>query len=125
MWEGFKNFILRGNVIDLAVAVVIGAAFTQIVDALVNGLINPLLTLGLPPQLKSIENAWLIGPFKFGLIVSAIISFIAKAAVVYFFIVRPFQSFAARFTPPPAPAATPEDVLLLREIRDALKGQSR
>lgn len=119
MLSGFKDFLLKGNVIDLAVAVVIGAAFTAIVDALVAGFIDPLILLTVP-GIDNLAEAWLIGPFKFGLIVSAIISFIAKAFVVYFFIVRPFSGLAADMAakaPEPAPA---EDVVLLGEIRDLL-----
>lgn len=121
MIKGFRDFILKGNVIDLAVAVVIGAAFTAIVDALVAGFIDPLI-LATVPNVDDLANAWQIGPFKFGLIISAIISFLAKAGVVYFFIVRPFAMMSDRFSPKEEEGepVIPEDIALLREIRDSL-----
>ena len=117
MLKGFRDFILKGNVIDLAVAVVIGAAFTGVVDALVAGFIDPLIVATVP-NVDNLADAWLIGPFKLGLIISALINFLAKAFVVYFFIVRPFSNMAAKFAPK---AGTPADVALLTEIRDLLK----
>ena len=120
MLEGFRNFLFRGNIIELAVAVIIGAAFGGIVDALIKGVIDPLLALAAPTG--DLSQALLIGPFKFGLVISAIINFIAKAAVVYFFIVRPFSDVAAKFADAAAAEApTPPDVALLTEIRDLLK----
>ena len=120
MLEGFRNFLFKGNVIDLAVAVIIGVAFGAIVDALIKGIIDPLLALAAPTG--DLSNALLIGPFKFGLVISAIINFISKAAVVYFFIVRPFSGVAAKFAAAAAAEApTPPDVILLTEIRDLLK----
>ncbi|GAA0315151.1 large conductance mechanosensitive channel protein MscL [Kineococcus aurantiacus] len=135
--NGFKDFILRGNVIDLAVAVVIGAAFTGIVTSLVNGLINPIIAaIGGAPDL---EGAWVMPlrtivedgepvevGIQFGTIVSAVINFVIVAAVVYFFIVTPVNRLLAlrRKGEVEAPKAPAEDVLLLTEIRDLLARQS-
>lgn len=124
MLAGFKNFILRGNVVDLAVAVVIGAAFTTVVTALVNGLINPLIAAIAGQQ--DLSQLWMFevngAIFSIGLILGAIINFLLVAATIYFLVVMPMNHLAARRKAgveeePPAPA---EDVLLLQEIRDLL-----
>ena len=99
MIKGFKEFILRGNVIDLAVAVVIGAAFTLIVNSIVAGLINPLIALIF--QADSLNEVGLDGHrhlsgnevvFAFGAILGAIINFLAVAVVVYFVFVFPMNT---------------------------------
>lgn len=123
MIKGFKEFILRGNVIDLAVAVVIGAAFTQIVNAIVAGLINPLIALVFNAKDLAHLHA---GPFLWGSIVGAIINFLAVAVVVYFAFVFPMNNVkerqeakrAAAAGPDAAPA--PTETELLAEIRDLL-----
>ncbi len=120
MLKGFRDFLMRGNVIDLAVAVIIGVAFNDVVNSIVKGVIDPLIALLAPGAIKDLQNALLLGPFKIGLVISAIINFVVKAGVVYFFIVQPFSRFAARFAPA---AATPPDVVLLTESRDILKQQ--
>jgi large conductance mechanosensitive channel len=75
-----------------------------------------------PGDVKALENAIVLGPFRIGLVVSAILNFLTKAAVVYFLIVRPFSALVARLAAaPPVPAATPADVQLLGEIRDLLR----
>lgn len=110
MLKGFRDFILRGNVVDLAVAVVIGAAFTGIVTALVSDLINPLIaaTVG-QPNLTFITVHMGKGEFKIGDFLDHAISFLIIAGVVYFFVVLPINWLLARVkamsTPPPAPAA--------------------
>ncbi len=120
MLKGFRDFLMRGNVVDLAVAVIIGVAFNDVVNSLVKGIIDPLIALLAPGAIKDLQNALLLGPFKIGLVLSAVINFLVKAGVVYFFIVQPFSRLAARFAPA---AATPPDVVLLTEIRDILKQQ--
>lgn len=125
MLKGFRDFLMRGNVVELATAVIIGAAFNGVVDGLIKGVIDPLIAVFAPGDVKQLENALVFGPFKVGLVVSAIVNFLMKAAVVYFLIVRPFARLAARLAaaPPPPPAPAPE-VLLLTEIRDLLKARS-
>lgn len=112
MLQGFRNFIARGNVVDLAVGVIIGAAFGGIVDAVVKGLIDPILgaTIGQP------QFNLMIGPMNVGLLITAIVNFLIKAAAVYLFVVLPFNNFAAKLTPPPTPTEN-----LLGEIRDLLR----
>jgi large conductance mechanosensitive channel len=119
MLEGFRNFLFRGNVVELAVAVVIGAAFGGIVDGFIKGIVDPLLAMA---GGGDIGKALIIGPFKIGLVISAIINFIVKAAVIYFILVRPFGPISAKMAAAAAAEApTPPDIVLLTEIRDALK----
>ncbi len=119
MLKEFKDFVMRGNVVDLAVAVVIGAAFTAIVSSLVDNVITPLL---LAPALKAanlqdIEKlAW--GAVKYGLFISAVIKFIIIAFIL-FLIVKGFKSLEKK-TVPSATEPSSTDKLLM-EIRDSLK----
>ena len=125
MLKGFRNFILRGNVIDLAVAVVIGAAFTAIVAAVGDNFIEPIvnsflssLGIGKDGIGGSID---LPGDqtINIGAMVTAMINFLITAVVVYFVFVAPMNAAKARLAKPDEPTA-PDDVLLLREIRDLL-----
>jgi large conductance mechanosensitive channel len=118
MLKGFKDFISRGNAIDLAVGVIIGVAFAAIVDSLSKDIITPIIGLfGKQPDFSAIK------PFGIGIgnFLNAVISFLIKAAGLYFLIVVPFNRFRKR-TPPPAPAPPPPSTTekLLAEIRDAL-----
>lgn len=118
MLKGFRDFLMRGNVVELATAVIIGAAFNGVVDGLIKGIIDPLIAALAPGEVKDLQHALVLGPFQVGLVLSAIVNFLMKAAVVYFFIVRPFASLATKLaaaTPPPP------QVQLLTEIRDLLK----
>jgi len=119
MLKGFRDFLMRGNVVELATAVIIGAAFSGVVDGLIKGIIDPLIAVLAPGEVKDLQNALVFGPFHVGLVLSALINFVLKAAVVYFFILRPFANFAAKLAAAPAPL--PADVVLLTEIRDLLK----
>ena len=122
MFKGFRDFLMRGNVVELATAVIIGAAFGGVVDGQIKGIIDPLIAVLAPGEVKQLENALVLGPFRIGLVLSAFFTFVLKAGVVYFFIVRPFAQFAARLAAAPAPPAPPPaDVQLLTEIRDLLK----
>lgn len=129
MIKGFRDFILRGNVIDLAVAVVIGAAFTAVVTAIVDGFITPLIAATVPTgdiadAVLSIGN-WHIG---WGLIVAALIKFISVAAVVYFVMIVPMNKFkeiqAKRAGVTEEEAALSETDLLV-QIRDLLAEQKK
>ncbi len=110
MLKGFRDFILRGNVMDLAVAVIIGAAFTAIVTALTANIINPLLgaVIGKPnfDYLVGHVNG---GVVEYGKFLTAIVNFLLIAAVVYFFLVLPTQYLLKKFNPPAAePPSTRE-----------------
>lgn len=99
--KGFRDFILRGNVVDLAVAVVIGAAFTAIVTSLVTNIINPLIaaTVGQPDfsYLVAHVNS---GVVKYGLFVNALIYFLIVAAAMYFGVVLPVERLMSRYKKP-------------------------
>ena len=105
MLKGFKEFVLRGNVLDLAIAVVIGAAFTNLINALVKDLITPLIgaVVGKPDF-----SAWVVtvngSPFLVGDFVNAVIAFVLMAAAVYFFIVAPMNAWIERRRRGEAPA---------------------
>ena len=128
MLKEFRDFILRGNVIDLAVAVVIGAAFKAIVDALVKDLITPLIAaIGGQPDFSAIQftirgSAFLIGDF-----INNVVSFLIIAGVIFFLVVKPMNTIlarAARKTATSAPPAPTKEEVLLTEIRDALRAQN-
>lgn len=128
MIQELKAFLLRGNVIDLAVAVVIGAAFTAIVTALVEQIINPLIGLVFgQPDLSAI--ALRIGEgddatvFGFGIFLNAVINFLLVGIVLFFAVKAANRLMEARRregTDEVTEEETPEDIVLLREIRDAL-----
>jgi large conductance mechanosensitive channel len=114
----FEAFILKGNVVDLAVGVVIGAAFKSVVDAVVGSVINPLLAL-----LHLIPGSTAL---SFAAVLNSAIAFVAIAAVVFFFVVKPMNYLLAKTMKkaeeaPAAPPPLPQDVQLLMEIRDLLK----
>ena len=125
MIKGFRDFIMRGNVIDLAVAVVIGTAFGTLIEAVVKGFINPLIAAIFgKPNLTDVGNFTINNAdFSIGLILTAIINFLLIAAAVYFVIIVPINAVSARVRKPADEAAPvePEDIVLLREIRDALR----
>ena len=125
MLKGFKDFISRGNVVELAVGVIIGAAFKNIVDALVDGIINPLIAAVIgKPDFSDAFILTLNGTdVKFGLLITAVINFILMAFAIYFCIVVPMNALNARRkkAEDEAPEAEVSDeVKLLTEIRDAL-----
>ena len=101
MLKGFRDFILRGNVVDLAVAVILGAAFNGIVNSLVGDVLNPLIaaTIG-KPDFSSVILHVGGGAIKVGNFLNAAVSFLIVAAVVYFFIVLPMNTLLNRFKQP-------------------------
>ena len=128
MLKGFKDFIAQGNAMDLAVAVIIGAAFTQVVTALTDSVLMPLISaLVGSPNFDEFAKVTLNGnEIAFGVLLTAIVNFLLVAAAVYFFIVTPMNKLLAmRRHEAEDEEETPEDIALLREIRDALANQSR
>jgi large conductance mechanosensitive channel len=115
---GFKNFILRGNLVELAVAFVMAAAFATVVTATVNIILSIVGKIGGRPDFSAIAP----GGIPIGAWLTALISFLILSAVVYFLIVKPYTEAKERFFPSPEPG-TPEDVKLLQEIRDLLAAQ--
>jgi len=110
MLDGFKKFLLRGNVVDLAVAVVIGAAFKDIVDTLVKGLITPLIgVFGAVPDFSALSFSVNSSRFLVGEFINAIVAFVILAAVIYFLVVVPMNKMMARLMPKePEPQKTRE-----------------
>jgi large conductance mechanosensitive channel len=130
LFSGFKDFIMRGNVVDLAVAVVIGTAFTALVNGIVEGLLNPLVALVAGRNDLSQVAAFEVAGTQFlpGLAIDALITFLLVAAAVYFFIKVPLaklsQLRAREEVAAAAAVVDPADVVLLREIRDLLAAQA-
>ena len=133
MLKGFKDFIMRGNVVDLAVGVVIGAAFTGVVTQLTKSFLDPLIRVfvvlvtgsdeGLEGTAPTIQGI----PFDWVAFVNALITFLLTAAALYFLVVFPMNKLAERRKrgEEPPPAAPSEEVKLLTEIRDALVAAGR
>jgi len=120
MMKEFKAFAMKGNVVDLAIGVIIGAAFSKIVSSLVDDVITPLL---LKPaleatNLKDLDKLVVFGTVKVGLFLSATLNFMIVAFIL-FLIVKAINRFKKKEEA--AATVTPEEVILLREIRDALK----
>jgi large conductance mechanosensitive channel len=127
MLEEFKKFLFRGNVIDLAVAVIIGAAFTAIVAAVTSGLITPLVGMIFSKDFTAMTFTINDSIFSYGIVIDAIIRFVSTAAVVFFVIVKPMQAIAARRARGEEPVedtpAPSDEALLLTEIRDLLQAR--
>jgi len=134
MLRGFREFITRGNAVDLAVGVVVGAAFGAVVTSIVNGIINPIIAAIFgQPDLSEVLT-WTLNDggtadpaddavLSIGLVLNALLSFLLIALAIYFFVVVPLNRLAALRAPDePAidEAASPTEIELLTEIRDAL-----
>jgi large conductance mechanosensitive channel len=130
--QGFKDFIMRGNVVDLAVGIVIGASFTSLVGAFTAAFIEPLLKIFGAKQLVDADGKPISSPggtfnlagsdFPWSTFVNGLVTFLITAAVLYFFVVLPMNKLAERRKKAikPEPTAPSEEVILLTEIRDAL-----
>ncbi|GGB82015.1 large conductance mechanosensitive channel protein MscL [Knoellia flava TL1] len=118
--SGFKDFVLRGNVVELAVAVVIATAFGKVVEAMVKIIMQIVGKIGGSPDFSAWEPAGLsIGNF-----LTVLISFLILAAVVYFFVVKPYAAAKARFFPDePETETVDPNTELLKEIRDSLRAR--
>lgn len=142
IWEGFKAFLMRGNVVDLAVAVVIGAAFTNIVNSVVKGVISPLVgafgTKNLDQYRSCLKAPCTVSPdgtvtdgvaILWGTVLNATLTFLITAAVVYFLMVLPMAKYLARQEARRKAKEGTHEVIevteleVLKEIRDALVAQ--
>jgi large conductance mechanosensitive channel len=124
MLKQFRDFLLRGNVVDLAVAVVIGAAFGAVVASFVADLVTPLIAaIGGKPDFAALSFTINGSLFHYGRFLNAVISFVIIAAAIFFLVVKPVGLLMERRKAglEPEPEAVPEDVVLLGEIRDLLK----
>jgi len=123
----FKDFISRGNVVDLAVAVVIGAAFTAVVSAFVAGLITPLIGMIGGTEFRKMDFTINGSTFEVGIVINALITFLVVAAVVFFLVVKPLNVLEARRKrgeEPVEPEQLSDEAALLTEIRDLLAAQA-
>jgi large conductance mechanosensitive channel len=123
MLKEFKDFAMRGNIVDLAVGVIIGGAFGKIVGSLIDDVITPLL---LKPaldaaNLSKLEELTVLGAVKYGNFISAVINFVIIAFILFMIIKGINKTKKQEAAAPAAPAPTPEDIKLLSEIRDLLK----
>jgi large conductance mechanosensitive channel len=116
---GFKNFILRGNLVELAVAFIMATAFASVVTATVAVIMGLIGKIGGNPDFSTYKPGGLL----IGAWLTSIVAFLVLAAVVYFLVVKPYTAAKERYFPSPEPG-TPEDVKLLQEIRDLLVQQS-
>ena len=119
MLKGFKDFILRGNVLDLAVAFIMGTAFTAVVTALVESVLMPAISMLV--QSPNFDNFLVIGQIKIGVFLTAVVNFLLIAAAVYFAVVLPVQKLNERVTRNKGEEEEEEtELTLLKEIRDSL-----
>jgi large conductance mechanosensitive channel len=123
VFKGFRDFIMRGNVVDLAVGVVIGVAFSGLVETFTDSLLKPLINLIAGGGVGGGKFTVREQEFDWAAVVNGLINFILIAAVVYFLVVLPMNKFSARFTKEKEVQAKEEDpgVKLLTEIRDELR----
>ncbi|HKA82948.1 MAG TPA: large conductance mechanosensitive channel protein MscL [Acidimicrobiales bacterium] len=126
VYKEFREFITRGNVIDLAVAVVIGLAFTAIINAVVAGLITPLIGMIGGNDYKDLDFTINGSTFEYGLVINAIIQFLLIATAVFFLIVKPINVMNERRRRglEPDPVELSDEAALLTEIRDLLRNRS-
>jgi large conductance mechanosensitive channel len=121
MLKGFREFVLRGNVVDLAVAVVVGAAFGGVVTSFVADLLTPLIAaIGGKPDFSSLSFTINHSTFRYGRFVNALVSFLMVAVAVYFAVVLPLKKLSTQRSVQ-KPPAKPEEVQLLAQIRDLLE----
>ena len=124
--KGFKQFILRGNVVELAIAVIIGIAFNAVVQALIRDIITPLIAAIFgKPNFASLSFSVHHSRFLYGDVINYLISFLVIALVLYFVVVAPMNAFnQRRRRGQEEPAEVSEEVQLLSEIRDLLAGNA-
>ena len=118
MLKGFKDFILRGNVLDLAVAFIMGAAFNEVVKALVNSILMPAISMVVGVQ--NYDNFLAFGDIKVGVFLTAVVNFLLVAAALYFAVVMPMKKLSELGPKSKAEEKIDTELSLLKEIRDSL-----
>jgi len=127
MLRELKAFLMRGNLVELAVAIVIGTAFGVVIEALVKDIVTPIIAaIGGKPDFSALSFTINGSHFLYGDFINAVSSFVIVAAAIFFVVIKPMNALMARVRrgeeiPPAGPT---EDILLLREIRDSLKTPS-
>jgi large conductance mechanosensitive channel len=119
MLRGFKDFIMRGNLVELAVAFIVGAAFATVVQSFTDVLMGFIGKAGGQPDFAAVELAGV----NVGIFINSVIAFLIVAGVVYFFIVTPYNSLQSRMASGDEPTPPAPDIALLAEIRDLLAGR--
>ena len=118
MLKGFKDFILRGNVLDLAVGIIMGTAFTAVVTALVQSVLMPAISMLV--QSPNFDSFLVFGQIKVGVFLTAVVNLLLIAAAVYFAVVLPVEKLNARVSKKKAEDMEDTELSLLKEIRDSL-----
>jgi len=121
MLKGFKDFIMRGAIVELAVAVVMGAAFGEVVGSFVGDVLMPIIgLLGGAPDFSALK----IGPIAIGKFINAVVTFVIIAAVIYFIVVVPMSRLKEKQEAAAPPSEPSEEVKLLRDILEELRQRS-
>jgi large conductance mechanosensitive channel len=126
MIREFRDFLLRGNIVELAVAFVMGAAFALLVKSLTDNLLTPIIAMvGGKPDFSALYFTINGARFGYGAFITDVIGFVLTAASVFFFVVKPVNTIVARRRrgEDVVPPVEPEEIVLLREIRDALQAR--
>lgn len=124
MLKEFRDFLMRGNIVDLAVAVVIGLAFGELVTSLVENLLTPIIAAVIEePDFSDLTFTINGSVFRYGSFLNALIAFVSIAAAVFFFVVKPMDALQARRGRKAEEDEVAEDIALLTEIRDELRAQ--
>lgn len=125
MLKEFRDFLMRGNIVDLAVAVVIAVAFADLVNSVVTNLLTPLIAAIVgEPDFGALSFTVNGSTFSYGLVLNALFTFLSVAAAIFFFVVKPMNAIQERTGRGKAePDAPSEDIALLTEIRDELRAQ--
>ena len=118
--KGFKDFIMRGNLVELAVAFIIGVAFATVVSTFTDVVLSLIGKVGGNPDFTNIKP----GGVPLGAFLSAAVAFLIVAAIVFLFVVKPYEAAKARFTKTPAESAAAPDIILLTQIRDLLSAEA-
>jgi large conductance mechanosensitive channel len=126
MVQEFRDFLFRGNIIELAVAFVMGAAFAALVNSFVNDLVMPVIAMIIgKPDFSDLTFTINDAVFRYGAFITAVITFLAIAAAVFFFIVKPVQAMQARRTREPVDEGMPDEERRHQELLAALGGLQR
>ena len=126
MIKEFREFLLRGNVVDLAIAVVLAAAFGAVVTSFVNDILMQVIAMiGGQPDFSGLSFTINDAEFRYGAFLNTVIAFVIISAAIFFLVVKPINALMARRKAglEPEPEAVPEDVVLLGEIRDLLRAE--
>jgi large conductance mechanosensitive channel len=126
MFKEFREFLLRGNVVDLAVAVILGTAFGAVITSFVDDILMQLIAMiGGQPDFSGLSFTINDAEFRYGAFLNTVIAFVIIAAAIFFLVVKPVNTLMARRKAglEPEAEAVPEDVVLLGEIRDLLKAR--